>query len=219
MLYSGNIKLLILRNHDWYKNISAEMDYNRINPRWNLPFKWYTKEFVIDEDQKIQYIFMDTSPYIPAEIHHNPAVRKENKTLQIDWMRNVLSSGTFRWRFVIGHHPFYSSGHYGNLGHKNMTQFEDLFNEFKIDAYINGHEHILQHSQTNINGIEINYFTSGAGGELGSNQIRNFNLPENKFVVGKTEGFMGLKISRNKATAYFYGRNGDEIYNYTMIKP
>jgi tartrate-resistant acid phosphatase type 5 len=53
--------------------------------------------------------------------------------------------GKYQWRFVYGHHIMYSGGDYGDFGHQNMTDFENLFVKHKIDAYFCGHQHILQH--------------------------------------------------------------------------
>lgn len=207
-------------NHDWIKNYSAQIDYSRVNNQWILPSKYYTKEFQFpNSGYRIQYIFLDTCPYSVLEYHRNPKIRSENSTLQTQWLRKVLSEGNFQWRFVIGHHPFYSSGHYGDIGNKNMSVLEDIFNEFKIDGYYNGHQHILEHSQTRKNGVEVNYFISGAGGQPASNDIVTPNHPRSVYVIGKQEGFMTLKFNRTFATTSFYNRLGQMIYNYTINKP
>jgi tartrate-resistant acid phosphatase type 5 len=210
---------LILGNHDWIKNPLAQIEYSKINTKWNLPSKWHTKEFKLD-DIEIQYIFMDTSPYSELERSRNPQVRAEDPRPQTAWLTKVLESGKarFKWRFVIGHHTFYSSGTYGDFGSKNMTNIEKLFNEYKIDGYFNGHQHILQHLQTTHMGHSMNYFISGAGGQTVSNHIVVENHPYNKFVVGKTPGFMTMEIKKDEFSVKVHDANGRQLHVYRNVK-
>lgn len=208
----------MIRNHDWIKNPYAQIDYSKINPQWNLPSKWHTKEIVISGGYQVQYIFMDTSPYSALENERVPKIRVENPADQTAWLRQVLSTGNYRWRFIIGHHPFYSSGTYGDFGHNNMSNIESIFNEFKLDGYYGGHQHILQHAQTTMNGFQMNYFISGAGGQTISNYIVNPNHPQSKFALGKMEGYMSHKLTKDFATTFVYDRNGVVIYNFTITK-
>jgi tartrate-resistant acid phosphatase type 5 len=211
---------LCLGNHDYIRNPIAQIEYSSINKYWNLPSKRYTKEFFLKGHVNVQFIFMDTSPYSELERSRTPKLRNENFEEQTAWLRTVLENGQsrYKWRFVVGHHPFYSSGTYGDFGHENMTNIEAIFNEFKIDAYFNGHQHILEHTQTTTNGYQMNYFTSGAGGQTISNHIVNQNHTNSKFVLGKTTGFMTQQLLPDKATTKIHDQDGKIVYEFTIIK-
>ena len=51
-----------------------------------------------------------------------------------------------RWKIVVGHHPMYSGGKRKNSEDTLLFEkkFADLFDQYKVDAYICGHEHDLQ---------------------------------------------------------------------------
>jgi tartrate-resistant acid phosphatase type 5 len=164
-----------LGNHDWIRNPFAQIEYNKINPKWNLQMN-YTKEITFGEGQKAQLIFMETSRYFELERRRVPKLQNFSSTEMTNWLRKTLEDGEgkYQWRFVYGHYPFYSSGHYGDLGHTNMTAVEKLFEKHKVDNYFCGHQHILQHLEVPYtNGHKVQYFISGAGGQSISNDIRS----------------------------------------------
>jgi 3',5'-cyclic AMP phosphodiesterase CpdA len=79
---------------------------------------------------------------------------------QLNWLRAVLARSTAPWKVVVGHHPIYSSGLYGNdpeLGAKLIP----LLRKHGVQLYINGHEHHYERSLP-IDGIT--YLVVGGGG-------------------------------------------------------
>ncbi|MFM8935842.1 MAG: metallophosphoesterase [Vulcanococcus sp.] len=79
---------------------------------------------------------------------------------QLSWLRVVLARSTAPWKVVVGHHPIYSSGLYGNdpeLGAKLIP----LLRKHGVQLYINGHEHHYERSLP-IDGIT--YLVVGGGG-------------------------------------------------------
>ncbi len=79
---------------------------------------------------------------------------------QISWLRTVLARSRAPWKVVVGHHPIYSSGFYGNdpqLGAK----LTGLMRRHGVRLYINGHEHHFERSKP-IDGIT--YLVVGGGG-------------------------------------------------------
>ena len=134
----------ILGNHDHRKPNSAlsEIEYSKINPRWHLPFYYYTKESYLKSGERFQQIFIDTTRFDPEYQQEYPHIAKLSTKEVINWLRNVLQVGqhTFRWRFVYGHHVMYSVGDYSDWGHEYMKEIENIFEEFHIDAYFCGHQ-------------------------------------------------------------------------------
>lgn len=214
---------LCLGNHDWIKNPFAQIEYSLMNPSWTLPSTYYTKVFNASSFT-VQWIFMDTSPYSELELSRVPKIRDQNATLQTQWLTRQLrlGMGRYDWRFVVGHHPYYSSGNYGDFGHENMSFVENLLNEYKVDGYYGGHQHILEHLQTppyRTNGHKMNFFISGAGGQMIYNHIENPHHPFSIFKMsGAGGGFMTMKLSKNSATTSVIDRNGNVAYQYTLNK-
>lgn len=79
---------------------------------------------------------------------------------QLSWLRTVLASSRARWKVVVGHHPIYSSGFYGNDPHL-AAKLSSLMRRYGVQLYINGHDHNYERSKP-INGIT--YLVVGGGG-------------------------------------------------------
>ncbi len=79
---------------------------------------------------------------------------------QISWLRTVLARSQAPWKVVVGHHPIYSSGFYGNDPHL-AAKLSTLMRRHGVQLYINGHDHNYERSKP-IEGIT--YLVVGGGG-------------------------------------------------------
>ena len=79
---------------------------------------------------------------------------------QLSWLRTVLARSTAPWKVVVGHHPIYSSGLYGN-DPGLQAKLAALMRKHGVQLYINGHEHNYERSVP-IDGIT--YLVVGGGG-------------------------------------------------------
>ena len=79
---------------------------------------------------------------------------------QISWLRTVLARSQAPWKVVVGHHPIYSSGFYGNDPHM-AAKLSTLMRRHGVQLYINGHDHNYERSKP-IEGIT--YLVVGGGG-------------------------------------------------------
>jgi len=79
---------------------------------------------------------------------------------QLPWLRESLAASTSPWKVVVGHHPIYSSGFYGNdeVARKRLAP---MFRTARVQMYINGHDHNYERSKP-INGTT--YLVVGGGG-------------------------------------------------------
>jgi 3',5'-cyclic AMP phosphodiesterase CpdA len=59
---------------------------------------------------------------------------------QMPWLKNALARSTAPWKVVVGHHPLYSSGLYGD-DPRLQAKLLPLFERYQVQLYINGHEH------------------------------------------------------------------------------
>lgn len=79
---------------------------------------------------------------------------------QLSWFRSALAKSKASWKVVVGHHPIYSSGFYGNNS-ALREKFSSLMQRHGVQLYINGHEHNYERSKP-IDGIT--YLVVGGGG-------------------------------------------------------
>ena len=79
---------------------------------------------------------------------------------QMAWLNAELGRSTASWKIVYGHHPIYSSGHYGT-DPEMIQKFAPLFKRHQVQLYINGHEHHYERS-TSID--DTTYLVTGIGG-------------------------------------------------------
>jgi predicted MPP superfamily phosphohydrolase len=78
---------------------------------------------------------------------------------QLVWLETELSKSKAAWKVVYGHHPIYSSGHYGD-NQVFIESFTPIFQKHNVQLYINGHEHNYERTKV-INGTT--YLVCGAG--------------------------------------------------------
>jgi len=78
---------------------------------------------------------------------------------QLAWLEQELSLSNASWKMVFGHHQIYSSGQYG-LNQEFIQTLTPLFQKYRVQLYINGHDHHYERSQP-IKGTT--YLICGAG--------------------------------------------------------
>lgn len=86
---------------------------------------------------------------------------------QLPWLTQALAASVAPWKVVVGHHPLYSAGHYGD-DKIAIRRLAPLFQKYSVQLYINGHEHNYERTKP-INGTTY-LIVGGAGAWL--RQIR-----------------------------------------------
>lgn len=79
---------------------------------------------------------------------------------QLPWLKRALAASTAPWKVVVGHHPIYSAGLYGD-DRALIARLTPLFKAYGVQLYINGHEHNYERTQI-LDGTT--YLTVGGGG-------------------------------------------------------
>lgn len=79
---------------------------------------------------------------------------------QMPWLKKALAASTAPWKVVVGHHPIYSAGFYGN-DRSAIARLTPLFRRHGVQLYINGHDHNYERTRP-IDGTT--YLTVGNGG-------------------------------------------------------
>ena len=185
---------VVLGNHDYKGNPQAEIDYTKIDRRWNMPDRYFSKKIFLNNDstKQVLLIFLDTSPFLSqyySSADHAENIKTQDTAAQRKWLEAQLSdnSPNIKWKLVFGHHPVYTGGKRIDAPEtKELNHLlEPIFDKFKVDAYICGHEHSLQYMQPS--NRKTKYFISGAGSETTPAILYpdggKFALSENGFMT------------------------------------
>lgn len=199
----------VLGNHDYKGLVDAEIKYSGVSRRWNMPGRYFAKTLKINDKDSVLLVFTDTSPFISGYHHQNGKygdIDLQDTASQLNWINNTLSNSKAKWKMVFGHHPVYSAG----TKHGSSPDLENTLNPIllknKVQFYICGHEHDLQHlSSPN---SPIDYIVSGAG-----SQTRETGFIEglSKFSDGNS-GFALVSVYENRTNVYFINYAGKVIY-------
>jgi tartrate-resistant acid phosphatase type 5 len=129
-------------------------------------------------------------------------------------MEKVLSttSPNIKWKIVVGHHPMYSGGSrtegYDTKAIRNTLK--PMFDKHKVDMYIAGHEHSLQHISSANN---LHHIISGAASEK-----TPARLIENSLLSASDYGFFVFSITGKELLLQTVNDQGRIIYSYTIKK-
>lgn len=217
----------VLGNHDYHTDVDAQVRYSNISRRWNMPAKYYSKVFSIakgkdseDEvarkgekvkkgNEKALLVMIDTDPFL-----HESKTGYVEKEMQ--WLNETLSkaSDEVKWKIVIGHHPYYSVGprieNYDTLTMRKALA--KTFEDNKVDIYLSGHEHSLQHLKPE--GQFTHQFISGAGSEL--TKVTP-GIPYSRFQASE-HGFMYFAIDANRLNIRAINLEGKVLYQTELTK-
>ena len=209
---------VVLGNHDYRLNPQAEVDYTKKSARWNMPSRYYAIKKNIDDDttQKVLFVFIDTNPLIDkyySDPDYSRQVREQDSTLQKQWLIRTLSDPdpSIRWRFVVGHHPLYTSGK--RIKSAETLQFrksmEGVFIKYKVDAYFCGHEHQLEYIKPE---GATHHFISGSGSEV--RDVKG-SLPESIFKASE-HGFILFSVTSKSLKLQAINWEGKILHEKTI---
>jgi tartrate-resistant acid phosphatase type 5 len=218
----------ILGNHDYHADVDAQVRYSKVSRRWVMPSKYYSKEITLNKakgkedeavkkepkEKKIQakdkalLVFIDTDPFL-----HESFADYVDKQMQ--WLNDTLSKASedVKWKIVIGHHPYYTVGprieNYDTLTMR--TALSKVFEDHKVDVYLSGHEHSLQHLKPE--GF-THQFISGAGSELTKVTA---GIPYSRFQASE-HGFMYFSVDAKRLNVKAVNYKGDLLYQTELTK-
>lgn len=189
----------VLGNHDHYGNQQAEIDYSKVNSRWHMPADHYAETFNAKNGAAITFVFTNSEPLVQLSAEANQP--------QWTWMDSVLKQSSSTWKFVVGHHPVYSSNPMHGDSPPLQEQLKPILEKYGVQAYFCGHDHDLQHQQPK--GSPVDYFVSGAGSEL-----RPSAAYEHTLFAKSRAGFALVAITKEKMLVLFIDKDGNVIYRY-----
>lgn len=210
--------LSTLGNHDHHRggNAQAQIDYSRMMPkRWFMPHFFYDTTMVIDKSMEILFIMLDTTPLVEneekASSTYNISDYWKHSRYQLDSLEVWLGNSNAKWRFVIGHHPIYSTGIHGDNPKLKELIYSTL-KKYGVQAYFAGHDHNLQLFEED----SITYVVSGGGGRGEPWYRRLFSKESEKkpLMHQWIPGFAGVTIYADRAEIQFvdFSGNASEIH-------
>jgi hypothetical protein len=193
---------VVLGNHDYERKISNKVDLelgyaaHAKGTRWTFPSRWYTFTYP-QKDPVITFICLDSNlpgmkrgadKFLPWSLE----MSKEQRDQQDAWFRAELAKPrTTPFLACVAHHPLYTNGI-----HKDQKilihDWDALLRQYKVDFWISGHDHDLQHLE--FAGDPTSYVISGGGGA----ELVNWTTPpEKRGPFGdKVIGFSDMEFSR-----------------------
>lgn len=212
--------LIALGNHDYAGSIEAQIDYSKVSRRWILPSHYYSKTFKLPKNQgEILFLIIDTNPFVSKYKDYDGMlgdnVRKQDTAAQLQWLKSQLQnvSKDVKWVFVVGHHPLYSGGVRKTAQETEDIRkvFEPIFQQYKVDAYLTGHEHDLQIIQPK--GIHTVHYLSGAG-----SAIRTSGEREGTTFAVSDGGFMSFSVTGNLLNVQVINGKGKVLHSSSVKK-
>lgn len=209
----------VLGNHDYRGNAEAQLSLHlrKIDSRWLC-----LRSFIVDAELA-EIFFVDTTPFVQsyftdAEGHNydwrgigSPRAYIANL---IKDLKLALSESSAKWKIVVGHHSIRSIGHHGDTK-ELVSKLLPILKANKVDFYMNGHDHCLEH----IGDAEspIQFLTSGAGSKAWRGDIKKQKTGGLKFFYDG-QGFMSVQLTQDAAEIAFYDVSGNVLHRWTTTK-
>jgi tartrate-resistant acid phosphatase type 5 len=205
---------VVLGNHDYKENPEAQIEYSKISRRWKMPARYYSFTKQIEEGSTVEFFCIDSNPFQTdyyKETDYETAVKSQDTAAQKKWLIESLQKSTATWKIVVGHHPLYSAGKRKGKTGDMENSFAPIFNQYKVDAYLCGHEHHLEYDKTTA--INFHHYISGAGSE--ARPVGN--APYAKFVAAE-HGFFAFSISNNQMLVQAINHVGNIVFSHSIKK-
>jgi tartrate-resistant acid phosphatase type 5 len=203
---------VVLGNHDYGGSTQAQIDYSNKSRRWRMPDHYFTISRKIDKQTQARFVFIDTCPLVEKyreESDKYPDIVKQNPQKQLAWIDSVLAQSEEKYKFVIGHHPVYSTGESHGDTPELIEKLKPILEKHQVTAYFCGHDHDLQHQK--MNNSEVEYFVSGAGSDV----RKGVTLRETTKFAEAIQGFAAVSIQSKELKLQFIDYKGNVIYTFS----
>jgi tartrate-resistant acid phosphatase type 5 len=193
----------VLGNHDRHGNVDAEIEFEKMDPRWHMPQRFYSRVEALAGGGEAEFFFLDTT--LVADERPEPATPAADQE-QFAWLDRALAATKARWRIVVGHHPVFSGGHHGNT--PSLTAWlKPLLERHKVQVYLNGHDHDLQH----IVADGVHYVTVGSG-----SKTRATHQTKRTVFAASELGFLSARLARDAMEVAFVSAGGKTLHAATI---
>ena len=207
----------ILGNHDYQhwpeSKVDAELEYGRSGKtRWTMPARWYRFEFPAKRPL-ITFLALDSNmPYPDGSVSKGKSftLTPQQQAEQLAWLEAELKRPRRTpYLVVMGHHPVYSDGLHGD--HPVLVRdWDPLFRKYKVDLYLAGHDHDMQHLE--FEGHPTSFFLSGGGGA----DLYDLKVDPSKRgpYAQKVYGFSHLSVTPKEMTLRHLDDDGRTLHAF-----
>ncbi|AAG28815.1 hypothetical protein [Arabidopsis thaliana] len=210
---------LVLGNHDYRGDVEAQLSpiLRSMDSRWIC-----MRSFIVDAEIA-ELFFVDTTPFVDAyflspqdQTYDWSGVSPRKSYLQtiLTELEMGLRESSAKWKIVVGHHAIKSASIHGNTKELESLLLP-ILEANKVDLYMNGHDHCLQHISTSQSPIQ--FLTSG-GGSKAWRGYYNWTTPEDMKFFYDGQGFMSVKITRSELSVVFYDVSGNSLHKWDTSK-
>ncbi|CAL5213947.1 unnamed protein product [Lathyrus oleraceus] len=212
----------VLGNHDYRGDVEAQLSpiLRQKDGRWVC-----LRSFILDAEI-VEFFFVDTNPFVekyftdPEELEKHTydwrgVLPRETYTAELlKEVDSALVQSKAKWKIVVGHHTIKTAGHHGNT-----QELEELLlpilKSNNVDAYINGHDHCLEHIIDKESGIQ--FLTSGGGSKAWRGDVKPWDEEELK-LYHDGQGFMSVQMTETSADIVFYDVFGKVLHTWKISK-
>ncbi len=200
----------VLGNHEYHGNTQAVIDYSHISRRWEMPARYYTRSFGIEDDATLRLLMVDTAPLIDKyrddEDNEYPDARLQCMERQLVWIDSVLTASRDTWTVVIGHHPIWAGTDKDEEERTDMqARLEPVLKKHGVDMYIAGHIHNFQHIRRPDSGID--YVVNGS-----ASQGRKVVELDGQVFSSRSTGFSVVAASPDSLKLHMLDRDAQLLY-------
>lgn len=223
----------IFGNHDYgSKNglgsLQAQIDFGeqKYDEKWNAGY-CYLKSFTIpDSTTDLDVVFIDTTLIAPEETYvtsRSSGISQDAQTAkqqeQLDCLEAYLSASTAEFLVVAGHYPMFSIG---KNSPGDMTTMVELllpsFEKYQVDAYLAGHDHLLEHLVYTDGDSSIDFYVSGAAGKPDNQLASGITSSADSRFAAATGGFAFFEVTDFTMNVKFIDYTGTELYETTRYQ-
>ncbi len=196
----------VLGNHDHQGNDQAEISYSGQSRRWRMPSRYYSHSETLADGSSAKFFLLDTDPIARLNWADRWLWPDAVVQQQIDWLEEGLADSRDRWKIVVGHHPIFSGGRHGDTP-QMIELVKPLLDRHGVKAYINGHDHDLQHVVVE----DVHYLTSGAG-----SSARTTGPREGTLYADSILGFLRVRLLPTEMSLEFINETGQIAHSSTI---
>lgn len=215
-------------NHDYHRNVSAQILYTQVDDRWTFPDYFYQIDHPALKDNSIEIYMIDTMN-LRNEKSKDLDDQKfvdELKAKQLAWLEESLAKSTADFVIVAGHHPVVSVAEHGSTS-QLVDELKPILEKYQVNFYLCGHDHNLQllTYKKSKNGndlydpIQPQYIVTGMATLPNPSRKHRDDLPDDielTFFYANPSlkshgGYTYYQVVDNKINAYFLDAKNEDI--------
>ncbi|XP_064604998.1 tartrate-resistant acid phosphatase type 5-like [Liolophura sinensis] len=215
-------------NHDHYGNVSAQIAYTKKSKRWNFPELYYSLSMPIPGSTSfVDIIMIDTVTLCgntKSDASSEPPSEPDDVQLAEDqwaWLESKLQSSKGLYLVVAGHFPVWSISEHGPTKCL-VDRLMPMLHKYNATAYLNGHDHNLQHLEYSMLNTTVDYYVIGAADVVDPstkhiNDVPTGSLKYHGANILTLGGFAFVQADMKSMNLTFVDAEGALLYSHAML--